>query len=67
MMVKANAEWKAKIDETLAWCLSHYGSDKGFVIPHVRVVSGAEDAMRAMEFVADGKSSFEKVAVKHPL
>jgi hypothetical protein len=67
LMVKANPEWQAKIDGTLAWCLSHYGSDRGFVIPHIRVVNGADDAIRALKFVADGKSSFEKVAIKHPL
>ena len=66
-VVRANAEWQAKIEETFAWCLSHYGSNRGFTIPHVTVVSGADDAMRALKFVADGKSSFEKVAIKHPL
>ena len=62
-----NPEWQDKIDRTFKWCLSHYGNGKGFVIPNVRVVTGAEDAMAAMKLSAEGKSSFEKVAIKHPL
>ena len=64
---KANPAWKDKIDRTLGWCLSHYGKGNGFVIPRVRVVSGADEGMKAMKFVAEGKSSLEKVAIKHPL
>ena len=63
----ANPACQEKIDETLGWCLSHYGKGNGFVIPRVRVVSGADEGMKAMKFVAEGKSSLEKVAIKHPL
>ncbi|PMD45573.1 NAD(P)-binding protein [Hyaloscypha variabilis F] len=66
-MMLANPEWQARIDRAITWCLSNYGSGRGFTIPHVRVVSGADDAIAAIKFVADGRSSFEKVVIKHPL
>jgi hypothetical protein len=64
---KANPIWQDRIDRALAWCLSHYGEGKGFFLPRVRVVSGGNEGMNAMNFVAEGKSSLEKMAIKHPL
>jgi hypothetical protein len=66
-LLKANPVWQDRIDRTLEWCLSHYGEGRGFAIPRVRVVNGADEGIQAMKLVAEGKSSLEKVAIKHPL
>ena len=66
-MVMANQECQDRIDSTFQWCLNHYGPGRGFVIPNIRVVSGADEAITEMKFSAEGKTRFEKVAIKHPL
>ncbi|KAH8594255.1 hypothetical protein B0O99DRAFT_687896 [Bisporella sp. PMI_857] len=66
-IMKSNHQWQDKIDRTFAWCLSHYGIDQQFIIPKVRVVRSADEGIKAMKFVAEGKSSMEKVAIRHPL
>ena len=57
--------WQGRIDGTFEWCVENYG--KGFEVPKVRVVEGAEEGMKAMRLVAEGKSSLEKVVIEHPL
>lgn len=64
-VVEKNMDFQARIDAAFSWTLANYG--KEFLIPKVRVVRGGKQAIEAMYAVADGKSSFEKVAIEHPL
>ncbi len=63
--VMGNEVWQGRINGTFQWCLENYG--KRYRVPNVRVVKGAEEGMKAMKLVAEGKSSLEKVAIEHPL
>lgn len=65
MWLRRNPVWQDRIDRIFQWCLDNYGH--GFKVPKVRVVEGGDEGMEAMKFVADGKSSLEKIVIRHPL
>ncbi|UPK91275.1 hypothetical protein LCI18_002210 [Fusarium solani-melongenae] len=62
---KAQPERDAPLRKASQWAAEQYG--KGFVVPRVRVVKDVNLAIQAIRDSADGKISFEKVAIKHPL
>ena len=64
---KANLEWQEKMDEAFVWALENYGSGRGFVMPNVKIVKGGEEGIKALGLSANGKASFEKFTVEHPL
>jgi NADPH:quinone reductase-like Zn-dependent oxidoreductase len=62
---KANPEWESRLEKTVKWAMDHYGID--FHIPHVTIVCGGEEGIRAIRDVFAGKMSFQKVVIQHPL
>lgn len=59
--------WKEMQARVMGWVTRNYGEGKYVACPNVRVVKGAEECLAAMRRSAEGKSSFEKCVVEHPL
>lgn len=63
--VPAQPDWEARLKNVVLWAADNYNSL--FRIPNVRVVEGTDAAIEAINLSCDGKISFEKIAIKHPL
>jgi NADPH:quinone reductase-like Zn-dependent oxidoreductase len=63
--MKGQPEMDIPLQKATNWALSNYG--KGFLMPNVRVVKDSDAALEAIRASAEGKVSFEKVAIQHPL
>lgn len=59
-------DWPARIKKAMNWVCDNYGAGK-FQIPNVRVVQGISQAIEGMKWSAEGRSSLEKIVVKHPI
>lgn len=62
---KANMEWESRLEKAVIWAATNYG--KQFQIPNVQIVKGAESGIQAIKDVNEGKVSFAKVVIEHPL
>lgn len=62
---KARPEWEPLLEHTVKWAMTNYG--KEFRIPNVTVVQGAEAGIDAIKAVFEGRKSFQKLVIKHPL
>ena len=62
---KAQPELEVALREASIWAAANYNN--GFVVPNVRVIRDADAALEAIQLSADGKISFEKIALQHPL
>ena len=63
--VKANMEWELRLEKVVSWVAINYG--KEFRIPNVQIIKGAEMEIQAIKDVYEGKVSFAKVVIEHPL
>ncbi|KAJ4303870.1 hypothetical protein N0V88_001467 [Collariella sp. IMI 366227] len=59
--------WQEMQKKVMAWVLENFGNGKYVGCPNITVAKGAEACLEAMQRSAEGKSSFEKIAVEHPL
>ncbi|KAH7146828.1 hypothetical protein B0J13DRAFT_524566 [Dactylonectria estremocensis] len=59
-------DWPVRIKKAMNWVCDNYGAGK-FQIPNVRVVQGISQAIEGMKWSAEGRSSLEKIVVKHPI
>ncbi|RVX73708.1 hypothetical protein B0A52_02598 [Exophiala mesophila] len=62
---KAQPESDVVLQDATKWAALNY--NKGFVIPNIRVITDGDAAVEAIQLSADGKISFEKLALQHPL
>ncbi|KAF5614111.1 toxD [Fusarium tjaetaba] len=62
--IPADKQWESRLVDIVSWAAENYGD--GFRIPNIRVVQRPEEGIEAIKASADGKISFEKVAIKHP-
>ncbi|KAI5921422.1 hypothetical protein F4810DRAFT_337158 [Camillea tinctor] len=59
-------EYARRLAGVVDWLLEHRG-EVGYEVPRVRVVKGAEEGIRAIHDVFEGRTSMEKVVIEHPL
>ncbi|KAF5232143.1 hypothetical protein FANTH_13140 [Fusarium anthophilum] len=62
--IPVNKQWESRLVDIVSWAAENYGD--GFRIPNIRVVKRPEEGIEVIKASADGKISFEKVAIKHP-
>ena len=60
------ADYRARTQAAVEWLLENHRNIR-FRIPNVRVVKGAEEGVRAIRDVYEGKVSMEKVVIEHPM
>ncbi|KPI34757.1 uncharacterized protein AB675_4 [Cyphellophora attinorum] len=63
--LKAQPEKDIPLKRATDWVALNYG--KRFVLPNIRVIQDSSAALEAIKASAEGKLSFEKVVIQHPL
>ncbi|KAI7974976.1 hypothetical protein EIK77_002756 [Talaromyces pinophilus] len=63
--IKANMDWELRLEKVVGWAAMNYR--KQFRIPNIEIVKGAERGIQAIKDVYEGKVSFAKVVIEHPL
>lgn len=58
-------KWSARTIKFLPWALENFQAK--FCMPNVKVIDEIDDVLAKMRRVADGKASFEKFVIQHPL
>ena len=59
-------QWPVRVKQAMKWVTDNYGDGK-FRVPNVRIVEGILAGIEAMKWSAEGRSSLEKIAIKHPI
>lgn len=58
-------KWSARTIKFLPWAVENFQAK--FCMPNVKVIDKIGDVLATMRKVADGKASFEKFVIQHPL
>ncbi|KAM6508340.1 hypothetical protein FALCPG4_018213 [Fusarium falciforme] len=59
-------DWPVRVRKVMDWVCDSYGPRK-FRVPNMRIVQGISQAMEGMKWSAEGRSSLEKIVIKHPI
>ncbi|KEF54582.1 uncharacterized protein A1O9_09024 [Exophiala aquamarina CBS 119918] len=64
-IAEAAPECDARLEQTVRWAMENYGN--GFRIPKVNIVTGAQAGVDAIKDTFEGRISFQKVVIEHPI